>query len=151
MRRASKDKNHDRLVSVFRGVGCSVAELVSTGLPGWPDTVIGCLGANHLVEIKNPETAYGRAGLNANQTAFAQEWRGERVWTAATDDEALALVQNWRRIAPPAGRFRPLACREPDGRIAVFVGAATQFMSEDAARQMHQQLGEALADRTVPA
>lgn len=150
MRRASKDKNHDPIVAVFRQAGNSVAELVSTGLPGWPDTVVGCVGVNHLVEIKNPETAYGRAGLNGNQTAFAQEWRGERVWTVSTTDEALALVQNWRRGAP-ATRYRPLASREPDGRIAIYVGAAFQLLDEAAARQLFDQLGQVLMAQPVMA
>lgn len=95
--RGKKDDNHDEISEVFKSLGCSVASLHNTGLAGWPDVVVGVVGVNRLVEIKNPDTAYGRKGLNQNQTAFAQEWRGDRVWVVSSRDEAIALVQNWRR------------------------------------------------------
>ena len=72
-------------------------DTVSTGISGFPDLVVGCVGRNHLVEAKNPKTAYGRRGLNDNQTAFARDWRGERIFTVSSEDEVIALVQNWRR------------------------------------------------------
>ena len=97
MRRISKDANHDSIVKRFRDLGCSVAELVDTGVPGWPDLACGAIGVTHLVEVKNPKTQYGRAGFNANQSAFARDWRGERVWLCSSEDEATALVTNWRR------------------------------------------------------
>lgn len=97
MRRAKKDANHDALAAVFRQMGCSVADLVSTGIPGWPDICVGAVGLNHLVECKNPETAYGRAGLNANQQAFARDWRGGKVYTVATTEDVITLVNRWRR------------------------------------------------------
>lgn len=96
-RRGKKDGNHDELVRTFRDLGCTVAELHDTGVAGWPDVVVGVAGVDRLVEFKNPETRYGRAGLNANQSAFARDWRGGRVWVASSADEAVALVQNWRR------------------------------------------------------
>jgi hypothetical protein len=92
-----KDGNHDAIVATFLALGCSVAEFAATSLPGWPDTVVGCVGVNHLVEIKDKATRYGREGLNKNQTAFARDWRGERVWLCCSVDEATALVQNWRK------------------------------------------------------
>lgn len=98
-RRASKDGNHDNLVQHFEVLGCSVAELHNAGLAGWPDLVVGCIGRNHLVEIKNPDTAYGRAGLNGNQRHFSRDWRGGMVYTVSSADEATVLVQNWRRAA----------------------------------------------------
>ncbi|WP_141233353.1 hypothetical protein [Lysobacter antibioticus] len=83
----------------FEELGCSVVELHHAGIPGFPDLVVGCLGVNHLVEVKNPDTAYGRAGLNANQQTFNRDWRGERMFAVSSLDEAAALVQNWRRAA----------------------------------------------------
>lgn len=94
---AKRDANHNTVADRFRALGCSVADLPATGIPGFPDTLVGCLGVTHLVEIKNLETRYGRAGLNANQTAFARDWRGSKVWTVCTEDEATAVVQNWRK------------------------------------------------------
>lgn len=102
MRRGRKDGNHDELIKVFEKLGCSVAELHACGLPGFPDIVVGSSSrhgrANFLVECKNPETAYGRAGLNANQSAFNRDWRGERMYTVSSPDEVIALVTNWRRV-----------------------------------------------------
>lgn len=99
--RGSKDRNHDLLAERFRALGCSVADLYDTGLEDWPDLVVGCIGINHLVEVKNPDTRYGRAGLNAGQTVFARDWRGGQVWVVYTVEEATALVAAWRKRKHP--------------------------------------------------
>jgi len=95
--RGSKDKNHDELSSTFVALGCSVSDMATCGVDDFPDVVVGCIGKNHLVEYKNPETAYGRKGLNSGQQAFARDWRGGKVWVASSTDECAALVANWRR------------------------------------------------------
>ena len=95
--RSKKDANHDDIVALFRELGCSVIEMHATGIPGFPDLACGAIGRTHLVEVKNRETAYGRRGLNDNQTAFARDWRGERIYTVSSEDEVIAVVQNWRR------------------------------------------------------
>jgi hypothetical protein len=100
MRRAARrDGNHNDVVDRFRALGCSVFETDRVG-DGFPDLVVGCLGVNHLVEVKNPETRYGRQGLNNGQTLFDAAWRGARVWLVCSVDEATAVVQNWRRGKP---------------------------------------------------
>lgn len=99
--KARKDGNHDEIVARFEALGCTVAQLHAAGVAGWPDLVVGLLGANRLVEIKNPDTRYGRAGLNTNQQAFNRGWRGEPMFTVCTEDEVTVLVQNWRRNARP--------------------------------------------------
>ena len=75
-RHNSKDANHDVIAQRFRDLGCSVIEMHATGIPGFPDLAIGLIGARgrmtQLVEVKNPNTRYGRAGFNDNQTAFAR-------------------------------------------------------------------------------
>lgn len=97
LRRAAKrDANHGVIVDRFRALGCSVFETDRVG-EGFPDLVVGTLGLNFLVECKNPETRYGRAGLNGNQTAFNSAWRGDKVWLVCSEDEATAVVRNWRR------------------------------------------------------
>jgi hypothetical protein len=97
MRRAARrDGNHAVIVERFRALGCSVIETDQVG-DGFPDTVVGCLGVNHLVEIKDPATRYGRQGLNKNQTLFDATWRGARVWLVCSVEEATVVVQNWRR------------------------------------------------------
>lgn len=98
-RHNSKDHNHDAIVRRFRALGCSVIEMHATGIPGFPDLAVGTVGITHFVEIKNPDTPYGRKGLNDNQSAFARDWRGGMVWIARSEDDATLLVQRWRRVA----------------------------------------------------
>jgi len=93
----SRDHNHEEIADTFRLCGCSVTDTERTGIAGWPDLVVGCIGVNHLVEIKNPATHYGRAGLNAQQSSFSRDWRGEKVHKVSTRDEAITLVQTWRK------------------------------------------------------
>lgn len=92
-----RDQNHAELTDQFEQLGCTVEDLSQAGVEGLPDVVVGCMGENHLVEFKNPKTAYGRAGLNLNQQGFDRRWRGGRVWAVSSRDEVTALVQNWRR------------------------------------------------------
>jgi hypothetical protein len=92
-----RDANHGTLIATFLQLGCTVIDTSHAGIPGWPDVVVGCMGQNHLVEFKNPGSRYGRAGLNANQQAFARDWRGGQVFVVSTTDEVIALVSNWRR------------------------------------------------------
>lgn len=98
---AKRDANHAVIARHFEALGCSVVELPHAGVAGFPDLVVGCIGRNRLVEVKNPETRYGRAGLNTNQQAFNRDWRGEPMFTVCTEDEVTVLVQNWRRNARP--------------------------------------------------
>lgn len=97
MRRAARrDENHQPIADVFRALGCSVFETDRVG-DGFPDLVVGLLGASHLVEVKNPGTHYGRQGLNAGQSAFASAWRGSPIVVITSEDEAEAFVQNIRK------------------------------------------------------
>lgn len=95
--RGSKDRNHDALADAFRALGCSVVDLHATGIPGWPDVAVGCIGRTYLVEFKNPATAYGRAGLTAEQSAFARDWRGSAPCVATCVEDVVVLVQRWRK------------------------------------------------------
>lgn len=101
MRHNSKDANHNAIVRRFKDLGCSVIEMHAIGIAGVPDIAVGLSGAKgrmtQLVELKNLDTAYGRKGFNPNQTAFDRDWRGEKVWLCHSEDEATALVSNWRK------------------------------------------------------
>lgn len=97
--RARKDANHNELVALFERLGCTVAQMHACGVPGFPDIAVGSMGRTFLVELKNPNSRYGRSGLNANQSAFARDWRGGKVYMASTTDEVVNLVQYWRRAA----------------------------------------------------
>ena len=97
MRRAARtDGTHVARKSDFEACGCTVVDLHATGIAGLPDFLIGCLGVNHLVECKDPDTAYGREGLNQRQTRFAQHWNGGPVEVVRTLEDVLGLVAYWR-------------------------------------------------------
>lgn len=101
--RGSLDRNHHDRAGDFEALGCTVAHTAWAGVPGFPDLVVGCVGVNHLVEIKNPDTAYGRRGLNADQTAFNRDWRGAPMVQVSTTEQVATLVQGWRAavVSPP--------------------------------------------------
>jgi hypothetical protein len=46
-------------------------------------------------------------------------------------------------------KYRPLAHREPDGTIAVYVGGVVQLLPEDAAVRLRDQLNDALAQQST--
>lgn len=94
-----KDGNHSTIAKRFEALGCTVFDTSAIGLAGFPDLVVGFRQVNHLVEVKNPETRYGRAGLNEAQSAFNRHWNGAGMWTVTSEDEATAIVQNWARAA----------------------------------------------------
>jgi hypothetical protein len=98
IRRGKKDGNHDAIVARLESLGCTVAQMHACGVPGFPDVAVGAIGQTRLVEIKDPTTRYGRAGLNANQSVFARDWRGGQVYVITSPDEAAAFVQQWRRM-----------------------------------------------------
>jgi len=95
--RGRKDANHDDVVGWLKGLGCSVIELHKTGIPGFPDLVVGAIGRTHLVEIKNTGTAYGRAGFSETQMAFNRDWRGAKVWLVSDLDGVTEMVNSWRK------------------------------------------------------
>ncbi len=86
------DANSKELDARFKAFGASV----------WPlerpfDRLIGYRGRNILVEYKNRETSYGRAGLSKSQRAFAETWRGAPVELCESVDDVprvLGLVSN---------------------------------------------------------
>lgn len=96
-RRASKDGNHAEIVKAFRDTGCSVVETHLPPVAGFPDLIVGCIGVTHLVECKNIETKYGRAGFSRSQSAFVRDWKGSPVELIESPDEAIDAVIQWRK------------------------------------------------------
>jgi|SRR5580765_7089183 len=99
MHRGRRDKNHGEVKAAFAALGCTVADTAHAGIAGFPDLVVGCIGVNHLVEIKNASTSYGRHGLSAGQTTFNDGWRGAPCAVVFTALDAIVLVNNWRTVA----------------------------------------------------
>lgn len=70
-----KDHNHALIVQALEAAGCQVLDVSDMG-GGFPDLIV-CRGLETLlVEIKNPETQYGRKGANKAQVEWAKRWRG---------------------------------------------------------------------------
>lgn len=92
-----RDGNHAALTKALEQLGCQVVDLSHAGIPGWPDAACGIAGTTVLIEFKNPETRYGRAGMNANQTVFARDWPGGPLFAVSTVDECVAVVSNIRK------------------------------------------------------
>jgi hypothetical protein len=72
MRHAARiDANQTAIVAALRAQGASVYLIK---LP--VDLLVGYGGKTALVEVKNPQSRYGRAGLNANQQSWLASWQG---------------------------------------------------------------------------
>lgn len=95
MRRAARvDQNQAAIVAAMRDAGASVYLIQ---LP--VDLLVGFGGKTALVEVKNPNSRYGRAGANANQASWLEHWKGG---TAAVIDSVeaaqrlLKLMGHWQ-------------------------------------------------------
>lgn len=88
MRYAARiDANQTAIVSALRAAGASVYVLK---LP--TDLLVGFRGVTMLMEVKNKETSYGRAGANKNQREFMESWRGGAVALVDNPDAALRSI-----------------------------------------------------------
>lgn len=88
MRRAARvDANQTQIVEALRAAGASVEVI---GRP--VDLLVGFRGRTILLEVKNPDSRYGRAGANKNQADFRSAWRGDVVTLADGPDGALRAI-----------------------------------------------------------
>lgn len=103
MRRAAKvDDNQDQIVKALRACGCSVQSLASVG-KGCPDLLVGRLGRNYALEVKDGAKAPSRRKLTPLEEKFHVEWRGQ-VTVVTSVAEALEAVG-----IPPQVRLAKLA------------------------------------------
>ncbi len=89
----SKDGNHDDRVADFKDFLCIVLDLHHIGR-GMPDLFVRAFGLWHPVEIKRPDTAYGRRGLNKIQMKWNEAAVGD-VRIVRTRADVKALVNEW--------------------------------------------------------
>ena len=75
------DHNQKKIIEMLRQVGASVQPLTNVG-GGCPDLMVGFMGKNHLMEIKNVE---GRNRMTAHQIIWHDRWRG-----------SVAVVETWQ-------------------------------------------------------
>jgi hypothetical protein len=88
---AKRDANHAEICRFLDECGIVYADLSAHGY-GVPDLLVPTDGENHLWEIKNLDTAYGRRGLNDLQRLWAQDWQGGPVWLIHSVAEAHAFI-----------------------------------------------------------
>ena len=74
---ARVDENHTAIVKALRQIpGVTVADTSRAG-EGFPDLVVGRLGRNHLIELKNPDVEPARRKLTPAQREFRRTWTGQ--------------------------------------------------------------------------
>lgn len=85
--KARVDHNQSEIIAALEAVGCTV---VAIGLP--VDLLVGYRKRNFLIEVKNPNTDYGKNDRGTDeQRKFFYEWRGQ-VMKVSTAEEAVTLV-----------------------------------------------------------
>ncbi len=92
MRRAARvDETQADIVAALRKAGASVLDMSAVG-GGFPDLVCGFRGLTLLMEVKNPNTRYGRRGFNKNQIRWQETWNGGPVSLVDGPDAALRAL-----------------------------------------------------------
>jgi hypothetical protein len=95
---SKKDGNHWEIVRLLLRGGAWVRDL-SRAFYGVPDLLIWYHGIWSLAEVKNPNTSYGRRGLNKMQSKWANDWQGGPVLILRTaEDVANFLAWNLDKI-----------------------------------------------------
>lgn len=89
--RTNVDRNQRAIMDALRAIGATVLHLPATAA-GLPDLLVGFRGRTLLLEVKNPATRYGRAGMAASQRQFAQTWNGAPVYVVTTPSEAMQAI-----------------------------------------------------------
>ena len=92
MRRAANiDANQPGIVDDLRERGVSVQVLAAVG-KGCPDLLVGHLGRNYLLEVKNPDKLQGnRAELTPDQQTWHARWTGQVAVIHSTAEALVAL------------------------------------------------------------
>ena len=84
------DANHGQIVKALRAIGATVHSLASLGA-GCPDLVVGRLGKNYLLEIKDGARCPSERRLTEDEKSWHASWRGQ-VCVVNSVDEALKAV-----------------------------------------------------------
>lgn len=75
-RKAKVDANQKEIVEGLRKSGCSVA-VTSDAHKGFPDIVVGCMGKNIMIEIKDGKKSPSERKLTNDQVEFRAAWSGQ--------------------------------------------------------------------------
>ena len=88
---AKRDANHTTIFGAINAI-TAVKDLSNAGC-GVPDGLAWVNGGWHLFDVKNPQTGYGRRGLNQRQKSWADDWRGGPVFLIYSPDEAIRFAR----------------------------------------------------------
>lgn len=91
MKKSRKDNNHNNIVRALTNLFVPFCDLSAVG-NGVPDGLIWHQGAWQFVEIKNREWGYGRNGLNLNQLAWLNKFKGAKVYIVESVDDVIAIA-----------------------------------------------------------
>lgn len=112
------DANQDQIVSVLEAVGASVVVI------GQPlDLLVGFRGMTFLLEVKNPNSEYGKKGANKKQAEFKKLWRGHPPETVSTPLEALCAIR--AAVVPSAGMAKSQAVGSAEANKGQATGPLT--------------------------
>lgn len=92
------DANQVAVVAAFRATGASVLHLHTVG-DGCPDLLVGVLGVDQLVEVKDGRKPASARALNSDQEKFRRQWRGRIVEVVYSPEDAVSLVVSLRKAA----------------------------------------------------
>ena len=95
-----KDDNHNFIEGLLRAQGFETVDISKLG-NGAPDLLVCKNRVIQIVEIKNPNTSYGRRNGNPRQKEWAKEWDGVPIYILRTEKD----VNNFAR-----GRYSELSC-----------------------------------------
>jgi hypothetical protein len=92
MRTAARvDANQGEIVAALRGIpGCKVAITSALG-HGFPDLAVGWMGANYLIELKDPGQPPSKRRLTPDEGRFHAQWSGQ-VDIAETFEDCLIIL-----------------------------------------------------------
>jgi len=91
MRRAARtDRNQREIIEALRKHGATVEPLHQVGA-GCPDILVGWLGGNYLIEIKDGDKPPSGRKLTPDQVVWHNRWRGQ-VQVAKNVAEALDII-----------------------------------------------------------
>lgn len=91
MRAAKVDANQAAIVTVLRGLGCSVQPLHTVG-GGVPDLLCAIAGVTFLVEVKDGQKPPSAQKLTPDQVDWHINWRAP-VYIVNSQAQAVDLVQ----------------------------------------------------------
>lgn len=70
------DANQNNIVESLRKIGCSVAITSMLG-KGFPDIIVGRIGLNFMLEIKDGEKPPSQRKLTPDEQKFHEAWKGQ--------------------------------------------------------------------------